>query len=280
MNRISTLLIISGFFIHMNLYAQPFQKRELILKNRVREMREFILQKDKKILSTIYYYNDSGLVETAISFNLTDTARKDTVLIPHFLFDACLYDTSSIIKYVYDLQNRAIGQSDIYYFYYNKKSAERKIEYIDGNTNKITYSGLGEHDTFIKKHFKRNNLSVYKSYIEGHIYRYSSIRARKYKHSRVVRERWSLIHPYPKRGFRYTTRKSRRVLQLDDQERIVSSKEKSTHYIFKIHHQSSTLTYNGDLLEEECFLYKNTIGDIVNYCYLYEYKTGIKLIEK
>ena len=99
-------------------------------------------------------------------------------------------------------------------------------------------------------------------------------RKREYKNKNIVRERHPIFYIY--RGYKYTWRKSKEIFKKDEQGRYNQTTIRSAHLFIKTRKSSSTITYNGDLIEKTSFISpKGT-----TYTYIYEYKTGVKLNEK
>jgi hypothetical protein len=251
MNKQVILFFIFILFVQVYLYSQPHQKRELILKNRVLEMREYQVSNDKKTLSAIYYFNDSGLVEKEIDLRL----------------DSIRYDTTAVITNLYDSQNRKVQDICFYRLTTKDIHTSSKIEYISRHKTKLTNSGDFEASTFINKRYKRNNLTIYKSKMNSQ--RFDISRERKYKYTIVVKNRRPLFRRYSHSH----DRKSRGIIKLDGQGREIKTDWTSTHFIFKKKHFSYTIKYEGDLLSEKYF--SNTDSH-----YAFEYKKGIKLNSK
>jgi hypothetical protein len=256
--HILLFIFLSSFHI---LYSQIF-KREVILKNNIWEAKVSVMDiiKNEKTLSCIYYFNDSGLVEKVININIDRDSLGNEIV-----------DTSFVFTYKYDSLNREIKETT----YHKNKIDVYETEYLSPNL--IQRKGIDENGKiyiYKKIYRKRNNLTIYKSYINGHlIYRN---RKREYSTKIITKEVKSLTY-WKKRGWGwYNPRKSKVIITLDSSKRQVSQISHYHRFFFLTKQSSSNNTYNGELVEKISGLFK----DKNSYCYTYEYKKGIPLIEK
>ena len=189
-----------------------------------------------------------------------------------YIRDSSIIDTSSISTYLLDSHNREVQQL----IFYGKYSGKIEIEYKDKDTKTSTTTkthsgdeGVFENFTTIEKSYKRNNLCIDKSYRDGHLL--LTTRTRKYKHRTVYRLKRSKNNRQA-----FAPSKSKYVSILDSQHRKIKEYATFTSFPFHKKHLYVIYTFNGDLIEKECTFH----SDKKMSCRIYEYKRGIKLIEK
>ena len=252
------LLIIFGLLIQTNLHCQIFSGRELLLKNKVSEIKKSLIHNSDKILTNIYYINDSGLVEKEISLEIDSLG---------------IYDTSYVSTYAYDSQNRKVLEFSTSKEY----SRYNKTYYIDDRTSLDTmWINKLSDSTFITatitKHSQRNNLSVYKSYKGSHWV--LTERFRTYKHKIVIRRKKLTKNSHS--HYIFLSPMTKYVSILDDSKKRVKEYATFKTSFFSKKHALSIFTYKDELLDKVCY---NMLIEIPKW-YIYEYKTGIKLNEK
>jgi hypothetical protein len=234
--KISILLTLISFSIS----SQPL-KREILLKNKVREIKEFTSEnKEIKSLLTHYFINDSGLVYKEINFRVEDDKL----------------DTTTITDYIYDSLNREISDR----MTYKGKVFLSEFFYPDSNTVMKKYSNdEGVLSEEILRSDKKGKREIVKMYHNGQ-HKWTGITTKK---DNIIN--WTEHRKHPRQVSKMTS-------YLDAQNNRVKTNGTSrgnNPYLTKKYTRTMTYDNYGELIKSCDIHYHN--HNTTPLCTYYEY---------